>query len=85
MALYVYVLCALTSLVCTLLLGRAWLKSKVRLLLWCSLCFLLLTVNNAFLFIDLVVFPAHDFTFWRSSSNLLGMLILVFGLIWDSN
>ncbi len=85
MALYVYLLCAFTCLVCTTLLGRAWLKSKVRLLLWCSLCFLLLTVNNVFLFVDLVVIPTKDFTVWRSGSNLLGMSILVFGLIWDSN
>ncbi len=85
MALYVYLLCGLTSLICTGLLGKAWFKSRVRLLLWCTLCFLLLTVNNVFLFIDLVVFPTVDFTAWRSGSNLLGMCILVFGLIWDSH
>ncbi len=85
MALYVYLLCGLTSLLCTLLLGRAWVKSQVRLLLWCSLCFLLLTANNAFLFIDLVVLPSVDFSPWRSGTNLLGMCILVFGLIWDSH
>jgi hypothetical protein len=77
-ALYVYTLCSLTSLFCTLVVGRAWYRTKVRLLLWCSLCFLLLTVNNVFLFVDLVVLPAADYTIWRSVSNLIG-------LIWDSN
>lgn len=85
MPIFVYILCGITSLVCTVLLGRAWVKSRVRLLLWCSLCFLMLTMNNAFLFIDLVIVPNDDFTLWRSVSNLVGMSILVFGLIWDSN
>jgi hypothetical protein len=44
-----------------------------------------LAINNVFLFIDLVVLPGADFTIFRSTSNFVGLLILVIGLIWDSN
>jgi hypothetical protein len=85
MALVVYLLCGFTGLACTAMTGRAWLKSRVRLLLWCSLCFLFLAINNVFLFFDLVIFPQEDYTVFRSTSNFIGLFILVFGLIWDSN
>ena len=39
MAAAVYVLCALTSLACAVLLLRAYLRRKVRLLLWSGLGF----------------------------------------------
>jgi hypothetical protein len=57
MAEAVYLLSSLTSLTCTVLLLRGYLRSRVRLLLWSSLCFLGLTFSNVLLFIDLVVVP----------------------------
>ena len=40
----VYILCFLTSSACAWLLGRSYLRSKARLLLWASACFLLLAL-----------------------------------------
>ena len=49
----VYILCALTSLGCTWLLIGRYRKSRVDLLFWSAIAFLLLTVTNVLLFIDL--------------------------------
>ena len=48
----VYVLCALTSIVCALLLWRGWRRSRVKLLFWSALCFVGLSLNNLLLVID---------------------------------
>jgi hypothetical protein len=60
MAEVIYILCSLTSLACTILLLRGYLRRQVKLLLWSSLCFLGLTLSNVLLFIDLVVVPGMD-------------------------
>ena len=39
MAPYIYALCALTSLVCSVLLLRGYSDSRYRLLFWAGLCF----------------------------------------------
>ena len=80
----VYVLCALTSLGCAALLLRAYVQGRARLLLWSALCFALLTVNNILLFIDLVLVSSVDLSVWRALTGLGGLLVLVFGLVWDS-
>lgn len=46
----VYILCAVTSVLCAGLLVRSYLRSRVRLLLWSALCFVGLAVNNVLLF-----------------------------------
>ena len=66
MAEVVYVLCAVTSLVCAWLLLRAWAASRVRLLLWCLLCFVGLALNNVMLLVDKVVTPETDLSVWRA-------------------
>ena len=84
MAEVVYVLCALTSTVCTALLLRAWLRTRVRLLLWSTLCFALLTLNNLLLVVDLVVVgPETDLSELRTGSGLAGLVLLLYGLIYD--
>jgi Family of unknown function (DUF5985) len=84
MAEVVYVLCALTSAVCAALLLRAWLRTRVRLLLWSTLCFVLLTVNNVLLVVDLVVVgPDTDLAELRTGTGLAGLLLLLYGLIYD--
>ena len=80
----VYILSALTSIGCVALLLRAYLKNRVKLLLWSSLCFAGLAVNNIILFIDLVIVPEKDLSLWRNLSALIGMILLIYGLIWDS-
>lgn len=80
----VYVLCALTSLACTWLLLRAYLASPTRLLLWSSICFAFLAVNNVVLVLDLAVWESADLSSVRSLSGFLGIATLLLGLIWDT-
>ena len=82
MASVIYGLCALTALLCTVLLLQAYWRSKYSLLLWSGLCFALLTFNNVFLILDKIVFPDIDFSLFRSVSALLAMMVLLYGLIW---
>ena len=84
MATIVFALCALTSLVCMALLIRGWLQSRARLLLWASLCFAGLALNNVLLFVDLRVVPTVDLSVWRSLPALVGLMVLVYGLVWDT-
>lgn len=83
MAEAVYILCALTSLACAVLLMRGYSRSRTRLLLWSGLCFVWLAVSNVLLFLDLVIFPEGDLAVWRSASALVGIGTLLYGLIWD--
>jgi hypothetical protein len=83
-ALAVYVLCALTSGVCTALLVRAWRETRVRLLLWTALCFAGLALNNVVLFVDKVVAPDVDLSTVRLLSAFVGLVVLLGGLIWES-
>jgi hypothetical protein len=80
----VYLLCAATSIVCGVLLLRGYHISKTRLLFWASLCFLGFAVNNVFLFIDLIILPEIDLFWWRTTPALAGMVLLLYGLIWES-
>ena len=84
MANVVYGLCALTSGLCTVLLLRAWLSSRARLLLWSTLSFLGLTCNNLVLFADQVVFPEADLGLVRTLTAAVAVMILLLGLIWES-
>ena len=80
----VYILCALTSAACAFLLFRGYRRTGARLLLWSALCFVGLFVNNVFLFLDMVVFTKVDLYAYRSGTALAGLLVLLFGLVWDS-
>ena len=84
MATAVYVLCALTSAACAVLLWRAWLAGRVRLLLWSAVCFAGLALNNALLFVDKVVAHDVDLSTLRVSTALGAVLVLLGGLIWES-
>ena len=79
-----YGLCALTALACALLLLRAYGRSGARLLLWGGLCFAALTANNVLLMVDLLFVPQVDLFMWRNVAALVGMAVLVWGLIWDT-
>ena len=84
MAALIYSLCALTSLVCAVLLLRGFLQSRMHLLMWSGLCFGLLTVSNVILVLDRIVFPDVDLTIPRLACALAGLLLLLYGLIWES-
>ncbi|MBN9680806.1 MULTISPECIES: DUF5985 family protein [unclassified Corallococcus] len=83
MAEAVYILCALTSLSCAVLLLRAWRRTRNKLLLYSGLCFAVFTLNNVLLFVDLVLVPAGDLSLARTVTSLAGASVLLFGLIWD--
>jgi len=81
----VYLLCAATSVTCAVLLLRAYRRHRTRLLLWSSLCFVLLALNNALVFVDLIVAPSGiDLSLWRGATSVAGVGVLLFGLIWES-
>lgn len=77
-------LAAMTSVACMLFLFRAYARTGVRLLLWSALCFVFLSLNNVLLFFDLVVFPDMDLRPHRLAANLLGVLFLLYGFIWEA-
>lgn len=79
----VYSLCFLTSSACAWLLGRSYSRTGARLLLWSSLCFLLLGANNLLLVVDLLVFPALDLRLGRLLLALTAASVLIFGFVWD--
>jgi len=82
----IYILCAITSILCAVLLLRGYRASRTRLLFWASLCFVFLAINNVILYIDLVVLPPEVDLFWyRNVAAVLGMLTLVFGLVVESH
>lgn len=78
-------LAMLTSAACMWLLFRAYAASRLRLLLWSGLCFVFLTVNNVFLFLDLVIFPVEvDLRPYRLAAALIAVGFLLYGFIWES-
>jgi hypothetical protein len=84
MATLIYGLCALTSVLCAVLLLRGYLASGARLLLWAGLCFVGLGLNNTLLFVDLGLIPEVDLTVWRSMPALVGLALLIYGLVWET-
>jgi hypothetical protein len=84
MAETVYLLCAGTSAACALLLLRAHRRTGTRLLLWSGLCFVGLAVNNAALVVDLIVLPEVDLSTWRMVPAVVGVALLLYGLVWES-
>ena len=84
MATVVYYLCALTSLACAVLLLRAYTERRVRLLLWSGLGFVGFTVGNILLVVDNVMVPTVDLSLIQSLPVLAGLMVLIYGLVWDS-
>lgn len=81
----VYILCTLTALACAWLLLRGYLRTKVRLLWWAGLSFVLFTLNNAMVFVDVVSVPQFDLSLWRTVPALVGVSLLIYGLIWEGS
>ena len=81
----VYILCAVTSLVCAILLGRGYRRSRTRLLLWSCLCFTGLFLNNVLLIVDTSILPDVDLLVLRQVPALLGVALLLYGLIWEGS
>jgi uncharacterized membrane protein len=83
MAITIYTLCTLTSLACTCLLLGSYRRTRHRLLFWSGASFAVLTINNVFLVLDKVVFPDVYLLPVRQVSALVGVLLLLYGLIYE--
>jgi hypothetical protein len=79
----VYILCALTSLACAVLLLRGYRRTHARLLLWSGLCFTGLFLNNALLTLSSRV--TADLSALRSLPAVAGIALLLYGLVWDTD
>ena len=81
----VYLLCFITSAAAAGLLIRSYVRTRTRLALWSSICFLGLAINNVLLFTDLVLVPNVDLALARALVALASISVLVFGLIADAD
>jgi len=81
----VNILGTLTVGLCAILLLRAYLKVRQRLLLWSGLCFAGLTLSNLLIFVDLAVVPDFNLYSYRLGIAAASMLLLMYGLIFESD
>jgi len=81
----VYTLCAVTALLCAVLLLRAYLRVRSRVLLWSALCFVGLMLSNAVLVLDKLVYTEMDLHPVRLYVTLISLLLLLFGLLYSND
>ena len=84
MAELVFVLCAITSTTCAVLLTRSFWSTHNRLLLWTALCFVGLAANNLLLVVDLVLVTDVDLSTVRIVPAVAGFALLVYGLVTET-
>ena len=77
----VFLLCALTSLLCAILLLRGYARRAVRLLLWSGLCFVCFFLSNVILFVDRFMVPTIDLSLIHMGLTLIGLVLLIHGLV----
>jgi hypothetical protein len=80
----VYILCTITSAICAAQLLREYRRTSARLLLWSSLSFAGWALNNALVFMDLVVLPDVDLSVLRTAMSLIAVSLMLYGLVWDA-
>jgi hypothetical protein len=85
MATFFYNMCALVSLICSVLLLRAYARSRLRLLLWSAICFFGLAISNLLIFVDLKLLPQTDLYAARLVAAAFAMMLLLYGLIWEGH
>jgi hypothetical protein len=81
----VNILGTLTVALCAILLLRAYLNVRQRLLLWSGLCFAGLTLSNVMIFVDEAVGPDINLYPYRLGVAAASMLLLLYGLIFESD
>lgn len=84
MATTVYLLCAITSAACAILLFRSWRAERLRLVLWTALGFTGFAVNNLLLVLDRSLLTGTDLGLLRDLSGTVAVGVLLFGLVWES-
>jgi hypothetical protein len=80
----IYLMCAATSLLAAVLLLRQYRLSRSPLLLWSFIGFIGLAANNILVYLDLVIVPSSDLAVPRTLAGALGVMALLYGLIWES-
>ena len=83
--LVVNVLGTLVAGLCAVLLLRAYDRVRRRLLLWAGLCFAGLCASNGIVVADLFIVPDMDLYRTRLAIAAAAMLLLVYGLIFESD
>lgn len=84
MAVLIYVLCAMTALVCAVMLLLGSRRTGSRMLFWSGLCFAGLAFTNLVVVVDaLELFPHENFGTLRLASALLALMLLLYGLIFE--
>jgi hypothetical protein len=79
----IYLLCVITSLLCTWLLTRAYRRGRSRLLIWSALCFALLAINNLVLAADVLLLPDADLSLLQLLTSLSAVCVLLYAFIWE--
>lgn len=79
-----FLLAALTSVACLVLLFRGYLRTGLRLLFWSALCFVFLSINNVLLFVDTMIYVEVDLRLYRLLAALVGIACLLYAFIWES-
>lgn len=81
----IYILCALTSIICAVMLLRGYSQTRARLLFWSGWCFAGLALNNILLVVDVRFGPALDLEMWRTLPAVAGVALLIYGLVWETS
>lgn len=79
----IYGLCLITSVSCAGLLGRAYARSRMPLLLWTAVSFCFFGLSNLALVVDMLLLPDLDLWIWRQATAGAGLGVLIFGFIWE--
>lgn len=77
----IYALCAITAILCSVLLLRGWRQTRSRLLLWSGVCFAGLGLTNVMLVLDELVFTDAELIQPRLWVSLAALLLMLYGLI----
>ena len=80
----IYGLCAITAMLCAVLLFRAYRRNHSRMLFWSGIGFAGLTLDNLVVMIDKIVLPLIDLSVLRHAIALLAMMVFLWGLIWET-
>jgi len=83
--LIVNLLGTLVAGLCAVLLLRAYSGVRKRLLLWAGMCFAGLCASNGLLVADLFIVPDVDLYRPRLAIAAVAMLLLVYGLVFESD
>ena len=78
----VYALCFLTCAACAWLLMRSYRQAGGRMLFWAAICFLLLSINNLMVIIDILIIPDINLGVARLVAALPGVGLLIYGFVW---